>query len=156
MKYLICFLLVFVSYNSIAQTAVGIKGGTNFTFFNENQEQFEEQVRTEVGYFAGLFVDVPLGEAFHLQPELLYKGLGEFRFINAPIYVRYDVGANFALLAGPSLNYFFDFFSNNFKVRADISTLYQLSETLDINLKFTLGLEEVSPNVLFIGLGYRL
>lgn len=156
MKYLILILLFITPCFLFSQAQVGIKGGTNFTFFNENQEQFGEQVRTEVGYFAGLFIDVPLGEAFHVQPELLYKGLGEFRFVNAPIYVRYDVGANIALLAGPSLNYFFDFFSNNFKVRADISTLYQITESLDINLKFTLGLEEVSPNVLFLGLGYRL
>jgi len=156
MKYLIIFMFLLVHSMLLAQGQIGIKGGTNFTFFNENQEQFGEQVRTEVGYFAGLFVDVPLGESFHVQPELLYKGLGEFRFINAPIYVRYDVGANIALLAGPSLNYFFDFFSNSFKVRADISTLYQITESLDINLKFTLGLEEVSPNVLFLGLGYRL
>ena len=54
------------------------------------------------------------------------------------------------------MNYFFNFFSNKFKVRGDISIAYDLTEDLDINLKYTIGFEEISPNILFIGLGYRL
>ena len=58
-------------------------------------------------------------------------------------------------MAGPSLNYFFDFFTNKFKVRGDIATSYHFTETLSINMKFVVGFNEVAPNGLFIGAGYK-
>jgi len=33
---------------------------------------------------------------------------------------------------------------------------YDLSSNLDLHMKYTLGFEELSPNVMFLGLGYRL
>lgn len=158
MRYIfLAFILFFTISNSIvAQTEFGVKGGVNLTFFNEDQAQFGENPETEIGYFGGIFLDFPMNESFHIQPELLYKGVGEFQFINAPIYAEYYVSNNFSLLVGPSLNYFFDFFINKFKVRADISTAYHLSENVELNLKYTLGFEELSPNVLFLGLGFGL
>lgn len=143
-------------YYASAQTDVGIKGGVNLTFFTENQEQFGERPETEFGYFGGLFVDFTVSENFHIQPEVLYKGVGEFRFINAPLYAEYYVSNDLSLLVGPSINYFFDFFTTKFKVRADVSAAYHFSDNVELNLKYTLGLEELSPNVLFLGLGYSL
>jgi|TARA_R110002020_G_scaffold4110_4_gene18335 hypothetical protein len=158
MKYIliVSFILFSFSNSVCAQTNFGVKGGVSLTFFNENQEQFGENPETEVGYFGGVFLDVPISETFHIQPEVLYKGVGEFRFINAPIYAEYYVGRDFSLLVGPSLNYFFDFFTNSFKVRADVSAAYHFSENVEVNLKYTLGFEELTPNVLFLGLGFSL
>lgn len=136
-----------------AQKQFGVKGGASLTFFNENQQQFGESPQTELGYFGGIFLDIPIDDNFHIQPELLYKGVGEFQFINAPIYVEYDVAEHISLLVGPSLNYFFDFFINKFKIRADVSAAYHFTENVEFNLKYTLGLEEFSPNVLFFGIG---
>ncbi|MEL6812368.1 MAG: outer membrane beta-barrel protein [Bacteroidota bacterium] len=150
------FLCLGVSTLLNAQIDLGVKGGLNLTFFNENQQQFGQDATAEVGYFGGLFLDVPINERFHIQPELLYKGVGEFQFLNAPIYAEYYVANNVSLLVGPSLNYFFDFFTNKFKVRADISAAYHFSEAFEANLKYTLGLEELSPNVLFLGVGVSL
>jgi hypothetical protein len=139
-----------------AQTDLGIKAGTSFTFYNEDQQQFGEDPEVEVGYFGGVFVDVTISDGFHFQPELLYKGIGDFEFLNAPLYAKFNVDYNFSILAGPSLNYFFNFFNNKFKVRGDVNLAYNLSDDLDINLKYTIGFEEISPNVLFLGIGYRL
>jgi len=152
------FLLVFllgVSFMGYTQTSFGIKGGPSLTFFNQSDGVFGENPDVEVGYFGGVFLDIFIDNGFHIQPELLYKGIGDFEFLNAPIYLKYDVDYNFHILAGPSLNYFFNFFNNKFKVRADVSVAYDVSDTIDINLKYTIGFEEISPNVLFIGLGYR-
>ncbi|MGJ8666157.1 MAG: outer membrane beta-barrel protein [Patiriisocius sp.] len=156
MKYIffISFFLSSVTSTLLAQTSFGVKGGVNFTFFNENQEQFGEDPEIETGYFGGLFVDFKISESFHVQPELLYKGVGDFHFINAPFYLEYYVAKDLSLLLGPSLNYFFDLFVNKFKVRADISTAYHFSENIEANLKYTIGFEELSPNVLFLGLGF--
>ena len=76
--------------------------------------------------------------------------------MNAPIYLKYDIDTNFHILVGPSLNYFFDFFVNKFKVRADLSVAYDLSEKLNLHMKYTIGFEEISPNGIFLGLGYKL
>ncbi|SHH49749.1 hypothetical protein [Winogradskyella jejuensis] len=155
--YILVFvLLVSVSLEIHSQTNFGIKGGMSLTFFNEDNGVFGENPETEVGYFGGVFLDIIIDKGFHIQPELLYKGIGDFEFMNLPIYLKYDVDNNFHILAGPSLNYFFNFFNNKFRVRADVSIAYDITEDLDISLKYTIGFEEISPNILFIGLGYRL
>ena len=158
MKQLICIVLIMSVTNVFAQREVdfGVKGGVNLTFFNVSQAGFGLNNQSELGYYGGLFADVMVSEEFSIQPELLYIGIKDFNFINVPIYAKYEVAENLALLAGPSLNYFFDFFSNKFKVRADISSAYQVSSKLDVHMKYTLGFEELSPNSLFFGLGYRL
>ena len=154
-KLFIVFLF-FAVVPLTAQTEFGTMGGVNFTFYNTNQEQFGQNQDVELGNFAGVFVDCPIGERFHIQPELLYKGVGEFQFLNMPLYAEYYVTDNVSLLTGPSLNYFFDVFVNSFKVRADVSAAYHFSDHLQLNLKYTLGLEELSPNVLFLGMGFSI
>ncbi len=105
------FILLLSVSNSIqAQTDFGIKGGTSLTFFNQDNGIFGENPDVELGYFGGVFVDFKIDKGFHIQPELLYKGIGDFEFLNAPIYLKYDLDYNFHILAGPSLNYFFNFF----------------------------------------------
>jgi len=155
--YIFLIICLFGVSNSIeSQADFGIKGGISLTLFNEDNGVFGENPESEIGYFGGIFLDFVIVKGFHIQPELVYKGIGDFEFLNLPIYLKYDVDNNFHLLAGPSLNYFFNFFNNKFRVRADISLAYDLSDDLDINLKYTIGFEEISPNILFIGLGYRL
>jgi len=158
MKNLVTLIIIAVFTNTLvtAQTEFGIKGGLNFTFFKVTEGNFGTNPDTEVGYFGGVFVDFNIDEGFHIQPELLYKGVGDFEFINAPIYLKYDINNNFHILVGPSFNYFFDVVRNSFKVRADVSLAYDLSSKLDISMKYTLGFEEFSPNILFLGLGYKL
>lgn len=158
MKYGILLLIIslFVSNPMHPQTHFGIKAGTSFTFFNQDNEIFGEYPDVELGYFGGVFVDFRIDKGFHIQPELLYKGIGDFEFLNAPVYLKYDLDYNIHLLAGPSLNYFFNFFVDKFKVRADVSFAYDLTEDLDISIKYTIGFEEISPSILFVGLGYRL
>ena len=156
MKKIIYVLICFSLNVAVAQTTYGLKGGINLTFFNENQEQFGVTPDAEVGYFGGFLIDFKFTETFHIQPELLFKGVGDFQFINAPIYAEYYVAKDVSILLGPSLNYFFEIFTNKFKVRADISGAYHLTEVLEFNLKYTLGFKELSPNVLFLGMGFSL
>ncbi|WP_299364219.1 outer membrane beta-barrel protein [Winogradskyella sp.] len=153
----IFFIFIFIVGSIVsAQTEFGVKGGLNFTFFKVTEGDFGTNPDTEIGYYGGFFVDFPVDNGFHIQPELLYKGIGDFRFLNAPIYLKYDIYNTVHILVGPSLNYFFDFFVNKFKVRADLSLDYDFSSALSMHMKYTIGFEELSPNVLFLGLGYRL
>ncbi|MEH6537481.1 MAG: outer membrane beta-barrel protein [Psychroserpens sp.] len=155
--YSIAFSL-FLSFNLNAQSHVdfGIKGGVNLTFFKIVEANFGPNVETEVGYYGGVFVDFYVDESFSFQPEVLYIDLGDFKFLNAPLYAKYQMANNFDIMLGPSLNYFFDFFNNKFKVRGDVSMAYHITNALDAHIKYTLGFQEISPNGLFFGIGYRL
>ncbi|WP_299127845.1 outer membrane beta-barrel protein [uncultured Winogradskyella sp.] len=156
MKKIVLLICLLISTFFIYSQEFGVKGGLNFTFFKITEGDFGTNPNTEVGYYGGAFVDFKIDNGFHFQPELLYKGIGDFRFLNAPLYLKYDIYNTVHILVGPSLNYFFDFFTNNFKVRADLSLDYDLSKDLSMHMKYTIGFEELSPNVLFLGLGYRL
>lgn len=160
MKQIVCYLTAcFVfSFSSNAQSNVdfGIKGGLNLTFFNVEVGDFGVHTETETGYYGGVFTDFYIDEFLSIQPEVLYIGLNDFKFINAPIYVKYQVAEKFDLMVGPSLNYFFDFFSNKFKIRADICAAYQITPSIDFHTKYTLGFVEIAPNGLFIGVGVRI
>lgn len=134
----------------------GIKGGLNLTFFNVKEADFGSNSEVETSYYGGLFFEFGLDEDFSIQPEVLYIGLNDFKFINVPIYIKYEMVDNFNILVGPSLNYFFDFYSNKFKVRADLSTSYNFTSSWDVHLKYTLGFEEFAPNGLFLGVGYKI
>jgi len=134
----------------------GVKGGANFTFFKVAEGSFGDNPETATGFYFGGFIDFGVDKSLSIQPEVLYIVLNDFNFINAPIYMKYEVGQNLNLLVGPSLNYFFDFFVNKFKVRGDIATSFQFTESLDFHLKYTLGFQEITPNGLFIGLSLKL
>ena len=155
--HLLALALFFSILNAVnSQTNFGIKGGLSLTFFNQDNGIFGENPDTEVGYFGGVFLDFVIDEGFHIQPEFVYKGIGDFEFLNLPIYLKYDIENNFHILAGPSMNYFFNFFNNKFKVRADVSLAYDITDDFDLNLKYTIGFEELSPNIFFIVFVYRL
>ena len=139
-----------------SESSFGIKGGANFTFFKVPEGAFGTSPETVTGIYVGGFADFEMDDNFSVQPELLYIVLNDFNFINAPIYLKYQVGNSFNLLVGPSLNYFFDFFTNKFKVRGDLATSYELTNNLNIHIKYALGFEEITPNGLFIGLGLKL
>ena len=158
MKYFFSLCTVALCFTSLmqAQASFGIKGGTSIIFYDQDNGIFGEYPDVEFSYFGGVFVDIQINKGFHIQPELLYKGIGDFEFVNAPIYLKYDIDYNIHILAGPSLNYFPNFFIDKFRVRADVSFAFDLTENLDISAKYTIGFEEISPNVLFIGIGYRL
>ncbi len=156
--------LVFISFFSMSISALwsqtrstdfGIKGGLNLTYFKVEQANFGPDVQSETGYYGGVFLDFKVDDFLSIQPELLYIGLSDFRFLNAPIYAKYKVAEDFNLMVGPSLNYFFDFFSNKFKVRGDVCASYDFSPTFDFHIKYTLGFEVLSPNGLFFGFGCR-
>ena len=155
-RALLFFLLVFGFYVGNSQVDFGVKGGVNITFFKVNEGDFGTTPESDTGFYGGFFADFIIDDGFHIQPEILYTGVGDFEFINAPIYLKYDISNDFHILLGPSLNYFFDFFSNKFKVRADVSLDYDLGSRLSLHMKYTLGFQEFSPNIIFLGLGYKI
>lgn len=154
--YLLVCLIIATTVGATSQTQFGVKGGLNFTFFNEDQSQFGEQARVDIGYFGGVFVNIPVSEKLNIQPEVLYNRIGDFDLINGPVYLVYDVNNSISLLVGPSVNYFFNIFNRNFKVRGDVAAVYHITEGFEINLKYTQGFDELSPNIILLGVGFPL
>ncbi len=155
--YLLFIILCFTSVSAQERHVdFGVKGGVNLTFFKVVEAGFGANPKAEVGYYGGVFLDILIDEYFSIQPEILYIGINNFAFLNAPMYAKYQVAQNFYLLAGPSVNYFFDLFVNKVKIGADIGTSYNLTPALDMHLKFALGFQELSPNGLFLGMGIKL
>ena len=153
--FLLVFFIFWLSSEGQTNSNLGIKGGLNFTFFKVSESSFGFNQDAEVGYYGGLFVDFEIDEVLSIQPEVLYIGLKDFQFINAPIYVKYEMANNLDVMVGPSINYFFDFFTNKLKIRADLSTAYNITSAFDVHLKYTIGFQEITPNGLFMGLGYK-
>ncbi|WP_179377109.1 outer membrane beta-barrel protein [Winogradskyella wichelsiae] len=156
LQIVILLIILMGSFSLQAQTKLGIKGGFNFTFLNEEQGNFGANQKVQTGYYFGAFTNLNIKNKFNLQPELLFISLGDFKFLNAPIYFKYNINDDFNILVGPSINYFFDFFNAKLKVRVDLGLTYNLSSRLDLQMKYTIGFEEIAPNGIFLGLGFKL
>lgn len=154
--FLLYFFSCFFCTYGQSELNIGIKGGANFTFFKVKEGNFGTNPETATSFYFGTFINVDIDKDFSIQSEILFLTLNDFNVLNAPLYIKYDVGHNLKLLVGPSLNYFFQFFTNKFKVRADISTAYMITDTLDFHIKYALGFKEITPNGLFIGIGLKL
>ena len=126
-KLIITFSFLFVTTIICAQE-FGVKGGLNFTFFKVTEGSFGTNPDTEIGFYGGVFANFEIENNFHIQPEALLISVSDFTFINIPVYLEYNVSNSLQILVGPSFNYFFDFFSNKFKVRADLGFAYNLSK----------------------------
>ncbi|WP_299549581.1 porin family protein [Seonamhaeicola sp.] len=148
--------LICVSVQAQSNVDFGIKGGLNFTFFKVEASGFGFTQDTASGYYGGAFLDFEIDEDYALQPELLFISLKDFKFLNVPVYLKYEVANKLHLLVGPSINYFFDFFSNKLKIRADLSSSYNVTSRIDIHVKYAIGFEELTPNSLFLGVGFRI
>ena len=146
----------FIVSAQTVDTKLGVKGGLNKTFFTVDQQNLGIFSTSETGFYGGVFIEFPIDGFLSIQPEALYISVGDFNFLNVPIYAKYEVANKLHLMAGPSVNYFFDFYTNKLKIGADISSSYDITQTLDVHIKFALGIDELAPNGLFFGLGLKI
>ncbi len=110
---------------------------------------------SETGFFVGGFVDLAITDKFSVQPELLYVAITDSNFFSIPILGKYKVADKLALMAGPSLNYFSDFEEDKLKVNVDFGGSYDITEEIDINAKYSLGMGDIQVSGIFIGAGYK-
>jgi len=110
---------------------------------------------SETGFFLGGFANIGLSEKFSVQPELLYVAITDLNFISVPVLAKYNVAEKFGIIAGPSLNYFLDAEEDEFKLNVDFGAIYDITEEIDVNAKYSLGMGDVSVSGIFIGAGYK-
>lgn len=126
MKKLFLSLAVVASSLAFSQTVgFGAKAGINVSnMTNKGQEHTLDKESSKVGFHAGVFVNVPLGANFSVQPEVLYNNLGQktdFKFgsetvsvknnmdyISVPVMAQYNIAEGFYLEAGPQFSFLVD------------------------------------------------
>ena len=131
-------------------------------------------VRSNVGFHVGSYLEIPVGNNWVIEPALLYsqKGISvkgrlpenlpwileilnidatvtnRAHYIDMPVIARYYVGEGLNIFGGPQISYLA---SNKLNIEAGALGFNVLNETLDINE----GFRRVDVG-LTAGLGYKL
>ncbi|NJW55182.1 porin family protein, partial [Salinimicrobium oceani] len=115
---LIFTLIIFTGTTVKAQEFVyfGAKGGLNLT--NMNSDSFSE-TNSRTGFHLGLLAEIPLGNRFSLQPEVLYSTQGteadvimlgggpiqteyNLDYVQVPVLAKIYLTESLSIEAGPS------------------------------------------------------
>ena len=152
-------ILTLTTLKSQEKIQFGIKGGVNFTNMTSNMTSeilIEKEYKT--GFHTGILFEIPFGDKFSLQPEILYSTYGskgkeimfggpnittEYKldYIQIPILAKIYLYKGFSLEIGPSFN----FLVNDKKIResntiTDIGEKFEFSGILGVSYKLSSGL----------------
>lgn len=148
------FLLAGTFFVNAQETKFGVKAGVDIATVKVKVLGTTASA-SETGFFVGGFANIGVSEKFSVQPELLYVAITDFNFLSVPILAKYSIAEKIGLVAGPSLNYFLDAEEDKLKLNIDFGGMYDITEEIDINLKYSLGMGDVSVSGIFIGAGYK-
>lgn len=117
MKKLLLGLSIAVSSFAFSQQ-FGAKGGMNVSSISDDGYN---DTKAKVGYYAGVFVNIPASASFSIQPEVIFNNLGSevkgtalgnsysqklnLNYITVPVMVQYKATPQFYLEAGPEFGF---------------------------------------------------
>ncbi len=152
-------ILALTTLKSQDKIQFGIKGGANFT--NMTSDMTSEvliEKEYKIGFHTGVLVEIPFGDKFSLQPEILYSTFGskgkeilcggpnittEYKldYIQVPILAKIYLYKGLSLEIGPSFN----LLVNDKKIResntiSDIGKKFEFSGILGVSYKLSSGL----------------
>lgn len=159
MKKILLSILAVVAFGTAnaQETKFGVKAGVDFASSKAKYDLGFGEVEvtgSETGFFIGGFASIGISETFAVQPEVLYVAITDFNFVSVPVLAKYTFAEKFSLMAGPSFNYYLDAEEDEFKVNVDLGAMYQISESFDVNAKYSLGFGDVQVSGVFLGVGY--
>ncbi len=118
MKKNIAIVLLLAGTTSFAQHFdIGLKAGANISNFNGSSNVSTVKANTLVGFHAGVFLGLYLGNNFSVQPEVLFSTQGakidngttkdeyKLTYINIPVMLKYRFNGGFYLEAGPQVGF---------------------------------------------------
>jgi len=154
-KLLFAAIAVFAfGFTNAQETKFGAKAGVDLATIKVKMLGTTASA-SETGFFLGAFANLGVSEKFSVQPELLYVAISDSNFLSVPVLAKYNVAEKLGLIAGPSLNYFMDAEEDKLKVNVDFGAMYDITEEIDVNAKYSLGMGDVSVSGIFIGAGYK-
>ena len=97
----------------------GVKGGVNFSSFNGDGYDDFVSPEERTAYHLGLLAEIPVGDRFSIQPEVLYSAQGydiasredandieyQLDYINVPVLAKYYLFNQFSIEAGPQIGF---------------------------------------------------
>ncbi|GAC1449912.1 MAG: porin family protein [Chitinophagaceae bacterium] len=118
MKKNIVFILLLVSTATFAQHfELGAKAGVNVSNFMGSSNASTLKANTLIGFHAGGFVSLFIGNNFAIQPEVLFSTQGakidddgykrdyKLYYINVPVMLKYRFTGGFFIEAGPQVGF---------------------------------------------------
>ncbi len=158
-KLFLTALLVAGTFSVSAQeTKFGARVGVDFAsmkmaYANPVTGSEESVSSSETGFFVGAFAEIGISESFVVQPEVLYVAIKDFSTLSIPVLAKYSFGS-FSVLAGPDINYLLDAEEDKFKVNVDLGASYDITENIDVQARYSIGMGDVSLSGFFVGVGY--
>lgn len=139
--------ITFIARQARAQVDFGIRAGVNFsTLYNT----FDD-VDTQTGLLAGVYLQIPVSNNFIIQPELLYSAKGvedeepagaevfHLNYITVPLFLKYKFTLQGALTpyiaAGPYIAYLTD----NYVTRDGKTVTEEVSAIRDYDIGASIG-----------------
>ncbi len=168
------FAFGYVSAQDSDGMKFGIKAGLNMTNFTGDVEDSDGAT----AFYVGGLVDFPVGENFHVQPELLYSVEGadeaSISYLRIPIMAKYYIMEGLNLQAGPEIAFkvaaeddFVDELTKSMDFGIGVGAAYELPMGLMFDLRYNLGLSNIAEEIdgaddfeikntgFQIGVGYR-
>lgn len=161
---LIFFLIIFTGSTGKAQDFAyfGAKGGVNLS--NMSSDSFADS-KFRTGFHIGLITQIPLGERFSLQAEILYATQGteadvvmdgsgprtteyELGYVQVPVLAKMFLTESLSIEAGPSFNFLVNEningeegdFGSSFEFAGALGASYQLGGGFFGSARYTHGL----------------
>lgn len=151
-------ILTIPSVKSQEKIQFGVKGGVNFTTMTSNDYLYDEKYKT--GLYLGATFEIPLGEKFSIQPEILYSSQGikgkalvnypsllpgtmpvvyaehKLDYIKIPVLAKWYLIKNFSLEIGPSFNFLVnDEFTYNSYTQTDLAEKFEFGGVVGLSYK---------------------
>jgi hypothetical protein len=118
-----CFTIAMLYSQNIVKehytVSGGVLGAANFSKFKISDNHTGNiDYDTRVGWSAGAWVNFPLSKAFSIEPQLMYSAYkyktnsttpllitdGTINYFSIPLLLKFHVGDNFAITAGPQVD----------------------------------------------------
>ncbi|NNK70910.1 MAG: PorT family protein [Flavobacteriaceae bacterium] len=162
---LVAVLALFCFSGVQAQVNFGAKAGVNFANLNgDDADELDPNSRTS--FNLGAVVEIPVSDAFSVQPEVLFSGQGatvdaegdeatfKLDYINIPVLADFQVADGFSIQAGPQLGFNIgddlEFNGETESTEAEsidfgaaFGAQYQMATGLLIQARYALGLSDV-------------
>jgi opacity protein-like surface antigen len=156
--YLLTLLLSsLISFDSLAQTILGLKAGVNLSKENSKSLGTSLESDSKIGLTIGGFAEVNFSESFALQPEINFSQMGgkvenassTLNYIYFPALAKLKLGA-LRLFAGPQLGFLI---SSEVKFNNQVIDSY--SNFINDEFSAIGGLEYLIDNKVLINARYQ-
>jgi len=151
------FLLTFFAANGQGNVQFGVTGGLingsgDISIAGINIGNILQNIDVDVlngtGFFVGVLVDIEATDRLHVQPELLYAGIGDEGAILIPVMAKYYVVESFNIQAGPQLDYVLNIpdlaepLVKEVGLSLGIGAGYDINNQFAVQAKYTFGITD--------------